>query len=62
MDLSKAYFWSILAQEGGDQASEYRINILKSRLTRSEISVVKQQANDWLKMHRQPSSKESSAP
>ena len=62
MDLSKAYFWSILAQAGGDQASEYRISILKSRLTPSEISAVKQQANNWLKMHRQPSSKESSIP
>jgi Sel1 repeat len=59
-DLSKAYFWSIIAQAGGDQASEYRINILKSRLTPSEISAVKQQASDWLKLHHQPSSKESS--
>ena len=62
MDLSKAYFWSILAQAGGDQASEYRINILKSRLTPSELSAVQQQANDWLKLHHQPSSKESSIP
>jgi len=60
MDLSKAYFWSILAQAGGDQASEYRINILKSRLTPSEISAVKQQASDWLKLHHQSSSKLSS--
>jgi len=62
MDLSKAYFWSILAQAGGDQASEYRINILKSRLRHSELSAVQQQANDWLKLHHQPSSKESSIP
>jgi hypothetical protein len=59
-DLSKAYFWSILAQAGGDQASEYRINIVKSRLTPSEISAVKQQASEWLKVHHQPSSMESS--
>jgi hypothetical protein len=59
-DLSKAYFWSILAQAGGDQASEYRINILKSRLTPGEISAVKQQASDWLKLHHQASSKVSS--
>ncbi len=50
-DLSKAYFWSILAQAGGDQASEYRINLLNSRLTPEEISDVKQQASDWLKLH-----------
>jgi hypothetical protein len=59
-DLSKAYFWSILAQAGGDQASEYRINILKSRLTPREIVAIKKQASDWLKLHHQPSPKESS--
>jgi hypothetical protein len=61
MDMTKAYFWSILAQAGGDQASEYRINILKSRLSTSEIVEIKQQARDWIKVHR-PSVKELSIP
>jgi hypothetical protein len=25
--MTKAYFWSIVAQAGGDQASEYRVAI-----------------------------------
>jgi len=53
-DLNKAYFWSILAQMGGDQASEYRVSILNSRLTSSQILAIKQEANDWLTRHRQP--------
>jgi uncharacterized protein len=52
-DLSRAYFWSILAQAGGDQASEYRVAILKSRLAPSQISVIKQEASDWLSRHQQ---------
>jgi GAF domain/Sel1 repeat len=54
-DLSKAYFWSVVAQAGGDQASEYRVAILKSRLSPSQISVIKQEASDWLNRHQQSS-------
>jgi GAF domain/Sel1 repeat len=54
-DLSKAYFWSVLAKAGGDQASEYRIAILNSRLSPSQISVVRQEASDWLNRHQQSS-------
>jgi len=57
-DLNKAYFWSILAQAGGDQASEYRVNLIKSRLTLKEILAITQQANNWLKLHHQPTPKE----
>jgi hypothetical protein len=41
--LSKASFWSVLAQAGGDQASEYRVAILESRLSPRKISVIKKQ-------------------
>lgn len=51
-DVRKAYFWSILAQAGGDESSKYRAAILASRMTRSEIVSVQQQANDWLKQHQ----------
>jgi putative methionine-R-sulfoxide reductase with GAF domain len=51
-DLSKAYFWSILAQAGGDEASKYRVAVLTSRMTRTQIIAAQQQANDWLKQHQ----------
>jgi TPR repeat protein len=51
-DLTKAYFWSVLAQAGGDQASKYRVAVLASRMTRSEVLAAQQQANDWLRNHQ----------
>ena len=51
-DLTKAYFWSILAQAGGDQASKYRVAVLASRMSRSQVLAAQQQANDWLRNHQ----------
>ena len=51
-DIRKAYFWSILAQAGGDESSKYRAAILASRMTHSEAVAVQQQANEWLKQHQ----------
>jgi hypothetical protein len=50
--MTKAYFWSALAQAGGDQASKYRVAVLTSRMSRSEILAAQQQANDWLHNHQ----------
>jgi len=51
-DLTKAYFWSVLAQAGGDQASKYRVAVLASRMTRSQVLAAQEQANDWLRNHQ----------
>jgi TPR repeat protein len=51
-DLTKAYFWSILAQAGGDQASKYRVTVLTSRMSRSQILAAQEDANRWLGQHR----------
>jgi TPR repeat protein len=51
-DLGKAYFWSVLAQTGGDQASKYRVAVLASRMSRSQVLAAQQQANDWIKQHQ----------
>ena len=61
-DLTKAYYWSVLAQAGGDQASKYRVAVLASRMSRSQVLAAQQQANDWLKQFRQPSSRDPVAP
>lgn len=47
-DLTKAYYWSVLAQAGGDQASKYRVAVLASRMSRSQVMAAQQEANDWL--------------
>src|SRR5580704_1640600 len=50
-DLVKAYFWSVLAQAGGDEASKYRVALLASRMSRAQIAAAQQQANEWIKEH-----------
>jgi len=60
-DFGKAYFWSILAQAGGDEASKYRIPLLVSHLSRSQIVAIQQEANDWLKRHQVAGGKPSPA-
>ncbi|HEY1800269.1 MAG TPA: GAF domain-containing protein [Terriglobales bacterium] len=51
-DASKAYFWALLAQAGGDEASKYRVSILASRMSHSQLVAVQEQANQWLKNHQ----------
>jgi hypothetical protein len=60
-DLVKAYFWSVLAQAAGDEASKYRVVHLASLMTRKQITAAQQQANDWIKEH-QSLSQNSPAP
>jgi putative methionine-R-sulfoxide reductase with GAF domain len=60
-DLTKAYFWSILAQAGGDQASKYRVAVLTSRMSRSQVVAAQEDANQWLQRHQGALSKPSPA-
>ncbi len=48
-DLSKAYFWALLAEAGGDQGSRYRLPVLASRLSKSQIAEAQRQADAWMK-------------
>jgi putative methionine-R-sulfoxide reductase with GAF domain len=50
-DPAKAYFWSLVAQAGGDETSKSRLTALESRLSRGEIAMAHQQADEWLKQH-----------
>ncbi|HZP63880.1 MAG TPA: GAF domain-containing protein [Terriglobales bacterium] len=52
VDLAKAYFWSLLAEAGGDEASKSRVALLASRLSRKQILLTQQQANDWIRDHQ----------
>ena len=60
-DLVKAYFWSVLAQAGGDEASKYRVALLASRMSRSQIAAAQQQANEWIKEHQSLSQNSTTA-
>src|SRR5216684_3979915 len=51
-DLSKAYFWSILARAGGDEASKYRVAVLTSRMSHSQVFAAQQQADEWIHQHQ----------
>jgi len=50
-DLSKAYFWAILARANGDEASATRAAELASRISYSERNAIGQEADDWLIEH-----------
>jgi hypothetical protein len=50
-DLSKAYFWSAIAVAQGDEWSKSRIEGLSSQMTAEQISVARQQAEDWIHAH-----------
>jgi hypothetical protein len=51
-DLSKAYYWAILARAGGDEGSKYRVALLASRLSRTQILTEQKRAEDWIKLHQ----------
>ena len=50
-DLTKAYFWTVLARARGDQANKDLATVLASGMTRSQASAIEQQANIWLQQH-----------
>lgn len=50
-DDVSAYVWSAIAKEGGDEASKYRLAILRSRMTAAQISEADQRAAAWRQSH-----------
>jgi TPR repeat protein len=62
-DYVSAYTWSTIAKEGGDEASKYRVAILASRMTASEVNQAQRRATAWLQDHPKfVASKGSTAP
>jgi GAF domain/PilZ domain/Sel1 repeat len=60
-DLNKAYFWTVLAAAGGDEISKDRVPSLASRMSRAQVIVARQQASEWLTMHRLQSNNTSAS-
>jgi TPR repeat protein len=51
-DLTRAYFWSVLARAGGEEASKYRVVTLASRMTKIQVAHAEQEAKQWLSQHQ----------
>ena len=50
-DYSKAYYWALLAQAGGDKDADVFIADCAPRLSHSQIVSQQQQAEEWLHSH-----------
>ena len=50
-DPSRAYFWMVVARLGGDDASKTLAPFVRSRLTRSQIASIEQDASHWIQQH-----------
>jgi putative methionine-R-sulfoxide reductase with GAF domain len=59
-DVTKAYFWSVLARSAGKEASKVRVAFMTSQLTRAQAQAIQREANDFLKQHPPLTNSESS--
>ena len=50
-DDNQAYFWTILARAGGDDASQALAPFIATRLTSAQRAAIQQQAEQWLERH-----------
>lgn len=50
-DLTKAYFWSVLARASGKEASKVRVAFMTSQLTRAQALAIQREANNFLRQH-----------
>jgi TPR repeat protein len=57
-DLNKAYFWTVLARDRGDEGNRDLASLLSAGMTRDQSTAIQAQAETWL---RQQSSKPDAA-
>ena len=50
-DVSRAYFWSVLARAEGKEASKVRVAFMTSQLTRAQAEAIQREAEKFLKQH-----------
>jgi GAF domain-containing protein len=51
-DFNKAYFWTVLARAGGDEASKALAPFVAARLTGAQAQSIEQQAEVWFQQHQ----------
>jgi GAF domain/PilZ domain/Sel1 repeat len=61
-DFVKAYMWSAIAKAEGDQASAYRVTILETRLSPTELAEAELLAAAWLRIHHKESALNENTP
>ena len=59
-DITRAYFWSVLARAAGKSASKDRVAFMSSQLTRAQAQAIQREANGFLKQHPPLMNSESS--
>ena len=55
-DLNRAYFWMVVAGNGGDEASRALAPFVQARLSRGQAASIEREAGLWIDQHR-PSAK-----
>jgi putative methionine-R-sulfoxide reductase with GAF domain len=50
-DYVKSYMWSSLAKLGGDEASKYRVGVLRPRMSTAQIAEAQHLIQAWLRDH-----------
>ena len=48
-DLTQAYFWMVVARLGGDKASDVLLPMIRTQLTRAQITTIELEADRWLR-------------
>jgi putative methionine-R-sulfoxide reductase with GAF domain len=51
-DFNKAYFWTVLARAGGDEASKALGPFIAARLTSAQAQAIEQEAEVWFQQHQ----------
>jgi TPR repeat protein/putative methionine-R-sulfoxide reductase with GAF domain len=51
-DITRAYFWMVVARLSGDDASKTLAPLVRARLTRAQVTAVELEADRWLQQHR----------
>jgi putative methionine-R-sulfoxide reductase with GAF domain len=59
-NITRAYFWSVLARAAGKSASKDRVAFMSSQLTRAQAFAIQREANTFLKLHPPLMNSESS--
>jgi putative methionine-R-sulfoxide reductase with GAF domain len=50
-DVTKAYFWAVLARAGGQEGSKDLAKVLANGMTRAQSAAIEQQAEMWYQQH-----------
>jgi putative methionine-R-sulfoxide reductase with GAF domain len=59
-DVTKAYFWSVLARASGKEGSKVRVAFMSSQLTRAQAQAIQREANEFIRQHPPLTNSESS--